>query len=359
MLYKLTANDGGLGTLEPLPFLEVTDLQRREKDLENLLASHLLDVLFEDAALQPIFQERSRQAEADVYALNKSGDLVIFELKRGLAFEDAVLQAIGYAQGAGRWSFSELQYRYDLYMKSKKLATSGLRESHREAFQLEAPLQPSDFNRRQHLYIVGNAVNEGLISAIDYWKRQGLSVEFLPYRIYEIGDEQYFEFFSIPYDRHRNPGTIKGVLFDTNLSWDEGAIWEMMEKRRVAAYGDVKHVVEYLNPGDTVFFYHKWAGVVAAAEVLSGPVKLEGESAAYRDVRFLTPVPTRGRDIRAVPAAQVSQITDKSFFWARTIKVPYLDHEESQRLLAEVKRVLEGEEAASNEPMQPTGSAGG
>jgi len=42
----------------------------------------------------------------------------------------------------------------------------------------------------------------------------------------------------------------------------------------------------------------------------------------------------------------------------RTIKVPYLDREESQRLLAEVKRVLEGE-PASNGPMQPAGSAGG
>jgi hypothetical protein len=357
MLYKLTAKGDGLGALEPLPFLEVADLQKREKDLENLLASHLLDVLFEDAALQPIFQERSLQAEADIYALNKSGDLVIFELKRGLAFEDAVLQAIRYAQDAGRWIYSELQRRYDTYMKGKGLATSALREAHREAFQLEAVLQPSDFNRRQHLYIVGSAANEGLISAIDYWKRQGLSVEFLPYRIYDIGAEQYFEFFSFPYDRHRNPRTIKGVLFDTNRSWDENSIWEMMEKRRVAAYGDIRYVVEYLNPRDIVFFYHKWEGVVAAAEVLVGPVKREGEDEQYRDVRFLTSVPTRGAKISAVPPAQVSQVTGKTFFWARTIKVPYLDQAESQRLLAEVKRVLDSE-PASNEPMQPTGSAG-
>jgi hypothetical protein len=357
MLYKLAAKGEGLGALEPLPFLEVADLQKREKDLENLLASHLLDVLFEDAALQPIFQERSLKAEADVYALNKSGDLVLFELKRGLAFEDAVLQAIRYVQDAGRWIYSELQRRYDTYMKDKGLATSDLREAHREGFQLEAALQPTDFNRRQHLYIVGSAANDGLVSAIDYWKRQGLSVEFLPYRIYDIGGQQYFEFFSFPYDRHRNPGTIKGVLFDTNRSWDEDAIWEMMDKRRVAAYGDIKYVVEYLNPRDIVFFYHKWNGVVAAAEVLSGSVKREGEDEEYRDVRFLTPVPTRGATIRAVPAAQVSQVTGKTFFWARTIKVPYLDREEAQRLLAEVKRVLEA--PGSNEPMQPTGSAGG
>jgi len=358
MLYKLATKGEGLGTLEPVSFLEVADLQKREKDLENLLADHLLDVLFEDAALQPIFQERSLQAEADVYALNRAGELVIFELKRGLAYEDAVLQAIRYAQDAGRWIYSELQRRYDVYMKKKGLSTAEMREAHREAFQLETPLQPSDFNRRQHLYVVGSAANEGLIAAIEYWKGQGLSVEFLPYRIYDIGGQRYFEFFSFPYDRHRNPATVKGVLFDTNRSWDENAIWEMMEKRRVAAYGDVKYVVEYLNPKDIVFFCHKWVGVVAAAEVLPGPPKRDGEDEEYRDVRFLTPVPARGSEIRAVPAAQVSQVTGKTFFWARTIKVPYLGREETQKLLGELKRVF-GSEATPNPPLQPTGSVGG
>ena len=119
MLYKLSDTGQGLGTLEPLPFLEVSDLQRTEKDLENLLADHLLDVLTEDAPLMPIFQERQYQPEADVYALNKTGDLVIFELKRGLANKDAVLQAIGYSQDAAQWLYTELQSRFDNYMKKR------------------------------------------------------------------------------------------------------------------------------------------------------------------------------------------------------------------------------------------------
>ncbi len=95
MLYLLSPSNEGLGTLEPLPFLDASNLQGTEKDLENLLATHLLDVLFEGAPLLPIFQERQLQSEADLYAINREGDLVIFELKRGLAGEDAVLQAIG------------------------------------------------------------------------------------------------------------------------------------------------------------------------------------------------------------------------------------------------------------------------
>jgi hypothetical protein len=38
--------------------------------------------------------------------------------------------------------------------------------------------------------------------------------------------------------------------------------------------------------------------------------------------------------------SQVSQVTGKSFFWARTIKVPYLDRVEAQNLLAALNKVL-------------------
>lgn len=232
------------------------------------------------------------------------------------------------------------------------MARVDLRQAHQDAFLLERPLELSKFNQRQHLYVVGSAANEGLIEAIGYWKGQGLSVEFLPYRIYDIEGKRYFEFFSFPYDRHRNPAAVKGVLFDTNRTYDEESIWEMMERSRVAAYGDIKYVVDYLNRGDIVFFYHKLNGIVAAGVVV-GPVRAEGEEERYRDVRFLTPVPNRQTGIqRAMSAAQVSQATGKSFFWARTIKVPYLDHREAESLLSELKKVLS---PTSNDALERTG----
>jgi len=357
MLYMLEADGDKLGTLQPLAFLDAADLQKQEKHVENLLAEHLLDVLFEDAPLLPIFQERSLQPEADLYAVNRSGDLVVFELKRGMAGEDAVLQAMGYTQRAGRWPFSELQRRYSKYLEGRRVTPIALQDAHKEAFQLDQPLVPTEFNRRQTTFVVGSAANEDLVAAIEYWKGQGLSVEFLPYRIYRIGKDHYFEFFSFPYDRHRNPAAVKGVLFDTNRSYDETAIWEMMEKSRVAAYGGIKHIVEYLSPKDIVFYCHKGVGVVAAAEVL-GPVKEDPENdEKYRDVRFLTPVPRREEPLtRFMRFSQVSEVTGKSFFWARTMKVPYLNRDEATALLEALMKTLN---APPNPPMQPTGSAGG
>ncbi len=337
MLYKLTIGDDGSKELDPLPFLDFSELGKIEKDLEVWLATHLLDFLYEDAALMPIFQERPMQAEADLYALDRFGNLIIFELKRGFAGSGAMLQALRYGQDAGQWTFNTLEDKYRTYLKNN---SASLAVAHREAFNLERQLLPSDFNAKQSFIIVGNAANDSLIRAVDYWKQQGLSVDFLPYRVYLIGEQRYFEFFALPYDSHQNPSSVKGVLFDTNRSWDEEAIWEMMEKNRVAAYGDIKYVVEHLNPKDIVFFSHKAVGIVAAAEVI-GPVKDDGPDEKFRDVKFLTPVPTKATGFtKAMPFSQVSSVTDKSFFWARTIKVPYLNRNEAQHLLSELKRVL-------------------
>ncbi len=57
----------------------------------------------------PIFQERPIQPEADLYALGRAGDLVIFELKRGFAGSDAMLQALRYGQTAGQWTYDQLE----------------------------------------------------------------------------------------------------------------------------------------------------------------------------------------------------------------------------------------------------------
>jgi RecB family endonuclease NucS len=112
MLYELTFEGRSPHELESLPFLNFADLGRVEKDLEVLVATHLLDVLFEDRALTPTFQERAMQAEADLYALNSVGDLIIFELKRSSAGSDAMVQALRYGQDAGQWSYSRLEEKF-------------------------------------------------------------------------------------------------------------------------------------------------------------------------------------------------------------------------------------------------------
>lgn len=82
MLYRIRDHEAHGTTLDPQPFSDMAELGKLEKDLERLVATHFFDVLPESAPLMPVFQERPRQAEADLYALDPACALVIFELKR-------------------------------------------------------------------------------------------------------------------------------------------------------------------------------------------------------------------------------------------------------------------------------------
>ena len=146
MLYKLIQANGVFDSLQPVPFESVP----LEKHLEDLLAKSLLDVLFEGNELMPICQERQRQEEADIYALNRAGDLVIFELKRDEAGADAVHQALRYCEQAAHWKLDKLQEMVATYSGSP---ATDLQEEHRVNFDLEHPLESSAFNCRQRLIV--------------------------------------------------------------------------------------------------------------------------------------------------------------------------------------------------------------
>ena len=187
MLYKLGSIDKKFDNLEPVPFKDFSSFGSHEKDLEDLIARNILDVLFEDASLMPVYQERPRQPVADIYALDERGKLVIFELKRGTAGVDAVHQALRYAQEAGQWSYETLQSKYRQYVGED----TDLRKAHKEAFELEHELEAREVNTKQQLVIIGSAADNSLIEAVDYWKNRGLAIDFLPYRIYELNGEPY------------------------------------------------------------------------------------------------------------------------------------------------------------------------
>jgi len=80
MFYKITRAYDLTTELEPLSFLDTAALKSIEDEIGTLFETTLLEVLFEEAALMPIFH--TWHPEAAMYVLNPGGDLVIFELKQ-------------------------------------------------------------------------------------------------------------------------------------------------------------------------------------------------------------------------------------------------------------------------------------
>jgi len=333
MLYKLGMSGKRFDSIEPMSYKGLP----KEKHLEDLIAQNLFDVLFEGNELMPIKQERQWQPEADIYALDRKGDLFVFELKRDDAGAGAVHQALRYCEKAAHLAFEELERQYKNYPKRIK---DDLRAAHQEVFSLDQPLDRTTFNRNQHIIIVGSAGDKELVRNVDYWRSKGISIAFIPYRIYEINAEHYFEFFSVPYDQHSNPGVRKGVIFDTNLSYIENSIWYMCEKSRVAAFGDIKSIVHSFRKGDVAFLYHKGHGIVAAGEVRAEAQPDESADAEYCTVKWLTPVPKQGEPLRALPAWRIKEVMGFNFWWAKTMKPPFLDKAESEKLLAALNEEL-------------------
>jgi hypothetical protein len=335
MLYKITAGDS---RLVPVPFHGFEHEGKLEKDLENLLAASLFETLYE-RALFPFRQEGPFQGVADIYALNASGDVVLFELKRSIAGGDALDQLLRYAQDAGQWKYERLARMYEQYREKDDMECS-LRDAHRDAFNLDRSLDPHEFNRAQRMRVVGSAADSALVRAVNYWRNKELDIEFLPYRLYRLGEDLYFEFFSKPNDEHVNPAHAKGVLFDTNRTWDEGAFQRMIANQRVASYGDRKDAVRLFAPNDLVFYYHKGFGVVAAGRVAGHNVKSDGDGEMYWDVELLTRVPTEFDAPTALSISRLEEVTGRTFYWARIDKRPYLTTDESQALLTALREEL-------------------
>lgn len=332
MLYEIDKNK----TLQPLEFYSVGDLNKNEKDLENLLVKNL-EILFTDNnQLMPIFQERQYQEEPDLYAIDKYGNLVIFELKISNVRENTVNQIMRYAQKFGKMKYNKLN---ENFKKFNKKSDNDLQKSHQDNFGLDEPLSIERFNLHQKMYIIGNSSDLELIETIDYWKKRKVDIDFLPYRIYKINNKNYFEFFAKPYDYNQNIKDIKGIIFDTNKTYNPKAVFDMMKNEKISAYGDARKFIDCFRKNDYVLYYHKGFGIIAIGQIISEkPQENEENKERFHKVRILTTKIENEKEMKFLKPSEITQILKKNFYYASTVKKPYLTIEEVKVLEDELLR---------------------
>jgi len=246
-------------SLESLPKCTLKAIGWSEKDLQKLLFENMEKVL-QDEELVLIHQSQAWQEEPDLMALDKNGDLYIFELKAWGSKEENLLQALRYGQIYGQYSYDSLN---DLFLKNFP-QNQNLVSYLRAKFEID--LKEDDINTNQHFIIITNGVDFKTRSAVIYWQTTGVSIRSWIYRVYNLENKDVlieFNTFRISEDPYEDVDEDYYIL-NTNLASDPAYDADMLKNQKAAAYSDPwKRNIERLQKNDKVFLYRSGEGIVA------------------------------------------------------------------------------------------------
>ena len=121
---------------------------------------------------------------------------------------------------------------------------------------------------------------------------------------------------------------VKGIMFDTN---DEDSEKYMFEHRTVAAWGSPKRYVDSFSKGDFVFYYKKWYGVIAVGKIVSDSPRII-DNGKELDVEMIIEPEYKEDTIYSVRPKEIKTLLKKTFFFASTRKVPFLNVSECNQL---------------------------
>ncbi|MBQ8495972.1 MAG: hypothetical protein IJ489_00755 [Clostridia bacterium] len=133
------------------------------------------------------------------------------------------------------------------------------------------------------------------------------------------------------------PQTVKGIIFDTNKTYSQTATIEMLTNNKISAYSKATGFIDRFHYGDYVFYYVKGRGVVAAGQIISEEAISEDGNEKYKTVRLIVPgtAPSTEDALREISPKELKTLHDgRNFYLASTVKVPYLNQEKSERLIA-------------------------
>ena len=129
-------------------------------------------------------------------------------------------------------------------------------------------------------------------------------------------------------DQECNEG-YKGVMFDT---LGEEYEKDMIKNHKISAYGrSSRYVKSAFRRDDYVFYYSKGKGIVAVGQITDNePYTVDDE--VYKKVRLIFPTENEVT-VNPLTASEIKSLTGQNYYFASTIKSPYLNSEQSKVLI--------------------------
>lgn len=308
MLYKLNNDKKGYKKVKRVT---LDAISWSEKDLENLVSTHIQDFIYSND-LMTIFTERKGQEEPDIVALDRNGDLYIFELKRWESNKENLLQVLRYGQLFGNSDYNELNELYKKYTN----VYDDLQGAHSSYFGLNgmSSLKESEYNSKQHFIIMTNGLDQKTVEAIAYWNKVGINIEAIIYWIFEINGENYIEF--------NMYSPVEGFLeyqsncyvLNTDYKDNPHHHNEMMREEKAAVYGNNwSGNIERLQKGDVVYLYQSGVGIVAYGKASGEVEKREKEEEYCMKLNQFKHLKT------PLTASKMKEVANQGFYFSRTM----------------------------------------
>lgn len=300
---------------------ELSSIQRRylkdigldERGLQDILFQNLHRVLREEDFVL-LMQSKIGQEEPDIMAIDRHGDVYIFEMKAWESQSENLLQVLRYGQIFGTYDYNSLD---ELFRSRNHAYKKPLLDVLNEHFGIV--LSSEDINRNQHFVVLTNGLDFDTRQAIRYWSQRGLSVRGWIYRVYEIDNNPVIEFdtFSKVDDPYED---VEGgyYILNTNYSNDQQTHLEMLNEHKGAAYyAPWKNKIKSIHHRDRVFLYQSGVGIVAAGTA-KGSFKMKDYNGQPNEEYYIDLDPFKVLPI-PLAAAQMKSLAGRNFVFRQTL----------------------------------------
>lgn len=235
-----------------------------ELDLQKYLFENLEHFIGKD--LFVIAQSKKWREEPDLIALDKFGDLWIFELKAIAGYSDNLLQVLRYSQIHGAFDIDHLDHIYRRHHpKSDSLLSDFTRN-----FAYTSPSSVAEWTprvaKKHHLVVVVNQTDGETLTAIEHWQNQGLDIRVWLYEVYP-GDDAKFRI-DLPDLYHRgikiSSSSSQVFLVNTDRRYNaESEPYMLKHHRALATSPDYMPKINRLATGSRVLLYRSGEGIIA------------------------------------------------------------------------------------------------
>lgn len=173
--------DGHFQEFKRTPF----DAEHQEKLLEDWIENNP-DSLLDNMKLLPIGRQvlTNLGSYIDLLCLDREGNAVVIELKRGRTPRDTLAQALEYASFIADLDADQIEGILKTYTNDE--ATS-LTEYHRATFNLD-PEEAVAFNKKQLIIIVGQNVTSEIRQTSSYLRARGIDVKCVEFSFFQSDD---------------------------------------------------------------------------------------------------------------------------------------------------------------------------